>query len=1213
MKEPCGCCAGIEVVTPEPEANRPGLPALSYRAGTHESFMETMLARLTSLYIDIPATDGSGKIARIRPLSSLTTREPDDSSIALLDAWATVADVLTFYQERIANEGYLRTATERESILELAKLIGYRLRPAVSASVYLAFTVNDGFQGQIPAGTRAQSTPINSGDKPQFFETSDNLPARDLWNNLKPRLTRPQTITIGTNNPGTDADTRDTIYLQGISANLNVGDALLFVLGNQAAHQVLRKVEAVETQPDQNRTAITLEEKPFALGSSTTDRAAEDALLPYIEEAGTIFVDNDLAAEAAKGLAALLTNIKQAASQVTAAQMVSGFIADVENLRITAGRRRFTRVKAWLNDLKETLEELAPALAQSTQLAATGSEPPGGTVSFVPGAVQLLQSGLSSSPLENLSTIMGNLSKPASLQPANEWQLSRSVSQIFAPQADVAPRILAAFRPTISKTVYPAWTGVATPVSEVQVFAMRAKAAPFGNSAPFKVTVSDGNPTFHEWMVYEQNAAGGGQIDHEGDNVIVLDSANDKIRPGSWLVIDTSAVTLTKVVAQPGLLYAKAGALTAAISRADYGMSGKATSIPLVSPLDNSTAVNWLDHSQADRLETTSHDFRAIRGTVVYAQPEELVLAEEPLDNDIEGDKIELAQLYDGLEAGRWIIVSGERTDIPNTSGVTASELVMVSGIVQGAHPLLCVPFPLNFIPFSQWAYTTDANQYGDRLVVGYITPANLKAVLKAIADILDPQTGTAGGSTLSVNRNRPTFNRQFCDQVQLAPGVYANAYLPSFRELLGSFPDFNGLLVDPATNLPYEGGQISKQTTPDGLQVFAWRVSVQDVHTILTLANPLAYKYDPETITIYGNVVKATHGQTTGEVLGNGDASQSLQQFGLHQVPLTYLSAATPAGAQSTLTVRVNEVEWHEADNLSILGPKDREYVTDIDDTDHVTVTFGNGEHGMRVSTGVANVKAVYRYGCGSVGNVQEKQISQLASQPLGTKSVINPLRSSGGADEDTRDQARRNAPLAVMALDRLVSVRDYADFSRTYAGIGKAAAARLSDGHTLLVHVTIAGKDDIPIDGNSDLYRNLVQTLEQFGDPYQPLRVAVRRLKLLVIHAGIRVLPDYLWEVVGPNIKAALLDFYSFDRRELGQSAFMSEAIAVMQAVAGVQYVDLRVFDSALKAREFVTAELATPDPTATDPAKYILPAEIVTLTPAVADTLTLTEITV
>src|SRR5258708_35768465 len=136
-------------------------------------------------------------------------------------------------------------------------------------------------------------------------------------------------------------------------------------------------------------------------------------------------------------------------------------------------------------------------------------------------------------------------------------------------------------------------------------------------------------------------------------------------------------------------------------------MSGKATSIPLVSPLDNSTAVNWLDHSQADRLETTSHDFRAIRGTVVYAQPEELVLAEEPLDNDIEGDKIELAQLYDGLEAGRWIIVSGERTDIPHTSGVTGTELVVINGVGQGPRPLFWVTFPLTFQPSARWLSTT--------------------------------------------------------------------------------------------------------------------------------------------------------------------------------------------------------------------------------------------------------------------------------------------------------------------------------------------------------------------------------------------------------------------------------------------------------------------------------------------------------------------------
>ena len=58
----------------------------------------------------------------------MQTREDDDFSIALLDAWATVADVLMFYQERVANESYMRTATERFSLIELARLIGYQAR-----------------------------------------------------------------------------------------------------------------------------------------------------------------------------------------------------------------------------------------------------------------------------------------------------------------------------------------------------------------------------------------------------------------------------------------------------------------------------------------------------------------------------------------------------------------------------------------------------------------------------------------------------------------------------------------------------------------------------------------------------------------------------------------------------------------------------------------------------------------------------------------------------------------------------------------------------------------------------------------------------------------------------------------------------------------------------------------------------------------------------
>src|SRR3954453_8649102 len=163
MKLRCGCCEGVEVLTPAKIWNRPGLSAIPYRVATHGTFFETMEARLSGLFLDIltDQVDEQNRpiTRRIYPLKDLQTRDRSDPAIALLDAWATVGDVLTFYQERIANEGYLRTATERRSILELARLVGYKLRPGVSASVYLAYTLEQDQAATIPVGTRAQSVP----------------------------------------------------------------------------------------------------------------------------------------------------------------------------------------------------------------------------------------------------------------------------------------------------------------------------------------------------------------------------------------------------------------------------------------------------------------------------------------------------------------------------------------------------------------------------------------------------------------------------------------------------------------------------------------------------------------------------------------------------------------------------------------------------------------------------------------------------------------------------------------------------------------------------------------------------------------------------------------------------------------------------------------------------------------------------------------------
>ena len=469
-------------------------------------------------------------------------------------------------------------------------------------------------------------------------------------------------------------------------------------------------------------------------------------------------------------------------------------------------------------------------------------------------------------------------------------------------------------------------------------------------------------------------------------------------------------------------------------SRSAYGLNGKSTRLKL----DGEwwTSEKFSGGGEHEDTVKRAAAFAPIRRSTIYCQSERLDLSEAIIDEAVCDNNIEVDRLYDGLESGRWLIISGERVDVLGTSGIKASELVMLAGVSQSTQ------------------------------------------------------------ETASHNENRDVIHQSL-----------------------------NG----------------------------------DKLHSILAFAKPLAYCYKRDTVTISANVASATHGETRNEMLGAGDASRQLQTFALKQPPLTFTSSPTVSGVESSLEVRVNEVTWHEAKSIANLTPNDRKFTTHIDNDAKTFITFGNGERGARLPTGLENIGALYRNGIGKPGNVKAAQISLLATKPLGVKEVINPIRASGGADKENRNQARKNAPLAVMSLDRLVSTQDYADFARTFAGVGKASAARLSDGLRELVHVTIAGADDIPIEKSSDLYRNLVEALHRYGDPYLALRVEVRELLALAISANVRVLSDHRWEELEPRIRSTLLDHFGFENWELAQDVRASDVIATIQGVRGVQYVDL------------------------------------------------------
>lgn len=206
-----------------------------------------MLARLSSA--DYPA------------LAGLKTRDSDDFSIALLDAGSVMLDILTFYQERLANESYLRTATQIQSLTELARLIGYQPAPGVGSSVYLSFSLsstpgspNDPTTQAItiPQGTQVQSVPAQN-QTPQTFETSADILAKADWNALP----------VQTGVPWIPHVDDVSVYLQGTATQLQPGDAILIVgdervqNGSTDNHWDLRIVTAVTTDTTKGWTYVT--------------------------------------------------------------------------------------------------------------------------------------------------------------------------------------------------------------------------------------------------------------------------------------------------------------------------------------------------------------------------------------------------------------------------------------------------------------------------------------------------------------------------------------------------------------------------------------------------------------------------------------------------------------------------------------------------------------------------------------------------------------------------------------------------------------------------------------------------------------------------------------------------------------------------------------------------------------------------------------------
>ncbi len=186
--------------------NPPGQTAIQYRVGDFASVRTALLTPLR----------GETELVDWRPAAE------GDLAVQLLEWWAYLADILTFYNERIANESYVETATQLPTAMQLTGLVGYTPPPATAATGTLAAIVTGNNTVTLPQGFQLQSSP-GPGKTPQVFETSDDAQCLPSAGGGVVPLDTTQATTIASRTDGTQS----TLLFDAPATGVAVGDVVV--------------------------------------------------------------------------------------------------------------------------------------------------------------------------------------------------------------------------------------------------------------------------------------------------------------------------------------------------------------------------------------------------------------------------------------------------------------------------------------------------------------------------------------------------------------------------------------------------------------------------------------------------------------------------------------------------------------------------------------------------------------------------------------------------------------------------------------------------------------------------------------------------------------------------------------------------------------------------------------------------------------------------
>jgi hypothetical protein len=265
-------------------------------------------------------------------------------------------------------------------------------------------------------------------------------------------------------------------------------------------------------------------------------------------------------------------------------------------------------------------------------------------------------------------------------------------------------------------------------------------------------------------------------------------------------------------------------------------------------------------------------------------------------------------------------------------------------------------------------------------------------------------------------------------------------------------------------------------------------------------------------------NLLPVTRGSTVAaETLGSGDASLPSQSFTLKRSPLTYLAQGSEVA--STLAVYVDGIAWSETQSFYGQAPEAHVYTVSLDEAGHATVSFGDGVNGARLPSGSGNVVASYRYGSGAATPPAGRLTTIVKPQP-NLASLANPVAVVPGADPQSPEEVRANAPASVFTFGRAISGVDYEIVAGQAPGVSRVSAVWGFDEATQRTAVTVYVGDD------EGALTSAEAALAGAEDPNRPVSVLLATARPLALSCTLLVAADRQLEEVQALALAALCD---------------------------------------------------------------------------------------